>query len=149
MCDKNEGRPSGVEHRRFPLFGQRDTLVSMFHSRSFMAHAQKTRKHHRDDPDAIERDLEAYFIRQVPQVGNELAADLFAHIWQSRSDFTDRTQSLGDILDLLFQQYDDETDPLTQEDWEVLRDSIDQHALDLDMSLVQYVMERVVAHHAI
>lgn len=137
------------EHRRFPSFGQRDTLEPMFHSRSFIAHAQKARKHHGADETAVAADLENQFTRQLSHLPAELTADLFSHCMGSREEFDARVQVLADILDLMYQQYDDEADPLTVADWEVLRETIDQYALDLDMSLVQYVMERVVSHHAL
>ncbi len=53
------------------------------------------------------------------------------------------------MVDLFWMQYDDEADPLSREDWSVLRDLIDEHAQELELSLVQYVMERVVSHKAL
>ncbi|MFW5827376.1 MAG: hypothetical protein ACOCU4_04755 [Alkalispirochaeta sp.] len=121
----------------------------MFHSRSFIAQAQKIRKHAAGDPAAYARELEERFVRQLSHLPAEAAADLFAHCRATRTDRDEQAQVLGDLLDLMHQQYDDEADPLLPEDWVVLREIIDQHAGELDMTLIQYVMERVVSHRAL
>jgi len=121
----------------------------MFHSRSFITHAHKIRKHAADDSTAYARELEARFAQQLSHLPAEVAADLFAHCTSTRSDGDEQIQALGDLLDLMHQQYDDDADPLHPEDWVLLREIIDQHAGELDMTLIQYVMERVVSHRAL
>jgi hypothetical protein len=121
----------------------------MFHSRSFIAQAQKIRKHAAGDPEVFARDLEERFTRQLSPLPAEAAAELFSHCTTTRTDVDEQVQVLGDIIDLLHQQYDDAADPLLPEDWILLREIIDQHADELDMALIQYVMERVVSHRAL
>lgn len=121
----------------------------MFHSRGFTARATRLQKDHRDNPDGFTSALEDLFVASVRQVPEQMARDLAAHGSASRPEQDDRLQLLADMVDLLHQQYDEQADPLTTEDWAVLRDVVDEHAVDLDMELVQYVMERVVSHHAL
>ncbi|MFW5695568.1 MAG: hypothetical protein ACOCYB_10400 [Alkalispirochaeta sp.] len=121
----------------------------MFHSRSFIAQAHKIRKHTAGDSAAYARQLEERFVRQLSHLPEEAAAELYAHGTATRTDRDEQIQVLGDLLDLLHQQYDDETDPLLPEDWVLLREIIDQQADELDMNLIQYVMERVVSHRAL
>jgi hypothetical protein len=121
----------------------------MFHSRSFIAQAQKIRKHAAGDGDEFVRRLAEQFSRQLSHLPRELSSELFDHCMATRSDTDQRVQALGDILDLMYQQYDEAVDPLLPADWQLLRDIIDQFAADLDMAVVQYVMERVVSHHAL
>lgn len=121
----------------------------MFHSRSFIAQAQKIRKHTSGDPTAFAHELEERFTKQLSHLPADAAAELFAHCLATRPDADEHMQVLGDILDLLHQQYDDDADPLLPEDWFLLREIIDQHADELDMTLIQYVMERVVSHKAL
>ncbi|MEX2443156.1 MAG: hypothetical protein WD492_06115 [Alkalispirochaeta sp.] len=121
----------------------------MFHSRSFIAQAQKIRKHAAGDTTTFARDLEQRFAKQLSHLPAEAAAELFSHCTTTRTDGDEQVQVLGDVLDLLHQQYDDEADPLLPEDWVLLREIIDQHAGELDMDLIQYVMERVVSHRAL
>lgn len=51
---------------------------------------------------------------------------------------------LGEVIDLFTGEYDEEKDPFDREDWDFVKDSIDENALELDMQLVNYVMKLVV-----
>ena len=121
----------------------------MFHSRSFITHVSKLKKHTGGDEASFVRALEEQFTRQLSHLPADLTADMFGHCTTTRTSADEQIQVLADMLDLMHQQYDDDADPLTVEDWQALRDIIDQYALDLQMELVQYVMERVVSHRAL
>ncbi|TVR72094.1 MAG: hypothetical protein EA427_03620 [Spirochaetaceae bacterium] len=115
----------------------------MYRSSSFIKQC-----HRLDSPD---RALEELFLRHLPRLPRGIGLELYRHATQSDRG-TDRDQLhqlLADMVDLLWMEYDDEANPLTREDWEVLRDLIDEHAQELDLNLVQYVMERVVSNRAL
>ena len=121
----------------------------MFHSRSFIAHVQKARKAAAGNEEVLQRDIEHQFRRQAPQIPEDMTGDLVSYALGARDDRDDQIQLLADLLDLVQQQYDETADPLLSQDWQLVRDLVDQYALELDMSLVQYIMERVVSHHAL
>ena len=100
-----------------------------------------------DDPELHQ--AEALFLRHAPDLPNGMASEVFLHAVQSDRPPEELPQHLADMVDLLWMQYDDEADPLQQDDWLVLRDLVDENAVELDLALVQYIMERVVSHHAI
>lgn len=97
-----------------------------------------------------EDDRVAYFRRFLPPLPEGMADDLFAGVEDRLlSDPESFEQTLADMVDMMWMQYDDTADPLATEEWQLLRDLIDQYAIDLDMQLVEYVMERVVNHRAL
>lgn len=95
--------------------------------------------------------LEELFQKSLPQLPRGIGLEIYAHATQGERghDPDQLHQLLADMVDLLWMQYDDEANPLTREDWELIRDLIDEHAQDLELTLVQYVMERVVSNHAL
>ena len=121
----------------------------MFHSQRFIAQEDRLRKKIALESDRYISELEQLFQNSAPHLPPGLMSDLFVHGTQSRGTPDERRQTLGDLLDLLWLQYDDAADPLDGNDWSTIRDVVDQYAMDLDMSLVQYVMERVMSHNAI
>lgn len=79
-----------------------------------------------------------------------MADDLFGEVEERLAADHERfAQTLADIVDLLWMQYDDAADPLETEEWRLLRDLVDQYAAELDMPLIEYVMTRVVDHRAL
>ena len=115
----------------------------MYTSDRFQKELQKAKKE-RPREDLYET-LEARFLRHLPQLPSELGQELFSHCyrrWEAGAgDFI-----FGDILDLMQQQYDEDNDPLSEEDWETVRDIVSSYAVELDMQLVTYVMRKVVDH---
>jgi len=73
--------------------------------------------------------------------------EIFAYGWEKTSE--GRNEILCDFCDLLLLDYDELSDPLTQEDWEFISDVISEYSTVLDMELVEYVMMRVVEHKAL
>ena len=90
------------------------------------------------------------FRRFLPALPEGMADDLYAGVEERIGSEEERfRRTLADIIDLMWMQYDDTHDPLAHEDWLLVRDLIDQYAIDLDMARVEYVMERVVSHRAL
>lgn len=61
----------------------------------------------------------------------------------------DRCGTLGEVTDVLAEQYDEKADPLGREDWRVIGAIISDNALELDMEFVTYVMKLAVDHGAV
>ena len=87
---------------------------------------------------------EELFRKAVSHVPTALASELFEAISREITVGNRPDTLYGDVIDLLHQDYDERDDPLTPGDWDLLRDLINDYALELELSLVQYVMERVV-----
>ena len=94
-------------------------------------------------PEAFPKELEGRFHRFLPGLPPELTQELFSHCYE-RWERGAGDLIFGDILDLMHQHYDEENDPLSPEDWEAVREIVSTYAVDLDMHLVTYVMQRVV-----
>lgn len=121
----------------------------MFHSQNFLT---KGRRIAHDPPDhggTHVKDLETLFLRHLPGLPEGFGGAVFAYVMDSDREAAEKQQLLADLLDLTWMQYDDQADPLSREDWSFLRDLIDEYAPELELDLVQYVMERVVSHHAL
>jgi hypothetical protein len=121
----------------------------MFHSSTFITQCRRLPETAflADNPDLHQ--AEALFLRHAPNLPGGIASEVFVHAVQSDRSPEELPQYLADLVDLLWMQYDDDADPLHQDDWTFLRDLVDENAVDLDLTLVQYVMERVVSHHAL
>ncbi len=94
-------------------------------------------------------DRVACFTRYLPPLPNGLADDLYAGVEERIGDSDQFDQTLAEIVDLMWMQYDDTGNPLEIAEWRLLRELVDQYAVELDMPRVEYIMERVVAHHAL
>ena len=131
----------------------------MYRSRTFLTQCKRLP---RTTGPAETRTLEELFLKHLPPLPEGMGAEVFEHALQlgldrdetaeptgAGADPEETHQLLADLVDLLWMQYDDEADPLTKENWAFLRDLMDEYASELDLPMVQYVMERVVSHHAL
>ena len=82
----------------------------------------------------------------VDGILNHFAADLAEGPGETAFD---RCEILGDVLDVLHEQYDEEHDPLDSPSWSVIAGIVSDLALDLDMDFVTYVMKLAVDHRAV
>jgi len=105
------------------------------------------------DPEDLRDQVGDAFTSSLPGIPAEMGEELFQHFYDRAvpegSPFylaMERLTILGDVVDLMFTDYDDEADPLASEDWEAIRDIVSAYAVDLDMDLVNYVMKRIVSH---
>ena len=74
----------------------------------------------------------------------EYSHDKNAPLLQADGTLPEYSERLGAMLDLFLQDYDKQGDPLSREDWEFVRESIDAFAVDMDMNVVNYVMALIV-----
>lgn len=94
------------------------------------------------------------FSASLSSLPEPMRAELFDHFsGKYRADESSYTVDdaifLGDVIDLFTGTYDDERDPLDREDWDFVKDIIDENALELDMDTINYVMKLVVDKGAI
>jgi hypothetical protein len=94
------------------------------------------------------------FSASLSSLPESMRAELFDHFSSKyradESSYTvDDAVFLGDVIDLFTGGYDDERDPLDADDWDFVKDIIDENALELDMDTINYVMKLVVDKGAI
>jgi len=94
------------------------------------------------------------FSASLSALPEPMRAELFDHFSSKyRADESSYTVDdaifLGDVIDLFTGAYDDERDPLDADDWDFVKDIIDENALELDMDTINYVMKLVVDKGAI
>lgn len=112
----------------------------MFRSQAFLKQFSSTSQDERID----------CFQRFLPTLPAGMSDDLYAGVEDRlASDPEVFEQTLAEMVDLLWMQYDDSVDPIATEEWRLLRELMDEYAVQLDMQLVEYVMERVVNHRAL
>lgn len=93
--------------------------------------------------------LQQQFLRTLPRsVPPGLGDELFAWAWPRTLD-QNRNDLLGDLCDLFSMDYDEQADPLTPDDWAYISDIVSDFDQDLELSLLQYIMIRVVDHGAL
>ncbi|WP_455381737.1 hypothetical protein [Salinispira pacifica] len=125
----------------------------MFASERFRRRVNRIRKEFRNaSEEDVQRELLRAFDLVLSHIPEDMRADLFQYFLDRRPERTDRfpdllaySEYLGDVIDLFNLDYDEEHDPLLPDDWEYIRDTVSDFALDLDMNLVNYVMQLVVA----
>lgn len=61
----------------------------------------------------------------------------------------DRCQVMGDLVDVLHCQYDEENDPLDTGQWALISSVVSEFALDMEMGFVSYIMSHALDHHAV
>jgi hypothetical protein len=128
----------------------------MFYSDRFLKRLARLRKEHREAPEEEQVELvrEAFtgLVRGAPDAMVAEIYEQFAERIVNTADdgriFIDRAEYLADIADVLAGQYDGEHDPLSEEDFRLLGEIVNDYALDLDMGQVNYIMQLVVEHHA-
>ena len=125
----------------------------MFASERFRRRMNRVRKDFRQaEEEEIRREIAHAFDLVLSHLPEDLRIDLFDYLMERYPERTgtyaglfDYAEYLGDVIDLFNLEYDEQADPLFREDWDYIRDSVSDFALELDMDLVNYVMQLVVA----
>ncbi len=129
----------------------------MFVSERFLGRLARLRKSHHDAPtdEQVELVREA-FVAMLSELPAEMVTEVFEAFTdrirqraQPDARFLDEARYLSDIADLFALQYDEEHDPVHEDDWPLIGEIVNDYALDLDMPTVNYVMRLVVDHHAL
>ncbi len=129
--------------------------MEMFSSERFLAKISKFRKSDRTDSvDTQIATIRSTFVdmnRHLPAgVVDELLDHFTLNLTEGPEDSAfDRCEKLGDLVDVLHEEYDSRNDPLDVKDWTAIGDVISDHARHLDMEFVTYIMKLAVDHHAV
>ena len=75
--------------------------------------------------------------------------DKNAPLLQADGTLPEYSERMGAMLDLFLLDYDVSGDPLTHEDWQFVRDTVDTFAVDMDMDVVNYIMALIVEKGAL
>jgi hypothetical protein len=132
----------------------RGTII-MFHSSGFQKRLRKIDSSvDRGDEQRRINEIRDAFSASLSSLPEPMRAELFDHFSSKyradESSYTiDDAIFLGDVIDLFTGAYDDERDPLDADDWDFVKDIIDENALELDMDTINYVMKLVVDKGAI
>lgn len=125
----------------------------MFASERFRRRMSRVRKEFRlAQEDEIRGETAHAFDLVLSHLPEDLRVDLFAYLMDrypqrkgAYPGLLEYAEYLGDVVDLFNQDYDEQSDPLFREDWDYVRDTVSDYAPDLDMGLVNYIMQLVVA----
>lgn len=118
----------------------------MFRSQNFLAQEQHLQKTHTLESDEYFTALRGLMGRHLNRLPETMVTDILDFAVERGEDAEDTVRLVADLIDLFWMQYDDRADPFTPEEWRYVRDLVDAYALELEMPLVQYIMERVVEH---
>lgn len=122
----------------------------MFQSSAFQKQLRKIDSTAADkDEDRVVEEVRSAFEHSLSFLPEPMQAELFDFFSRKyRADASSYTVDdalfLGEVIDLFTGEYDEEKDPFDSEDWDFVKDSIDENALELDMQIVNYVMKLVV-----
>ncbi|MFP4566695.1 MAG: hypothetical protein ACLFNX_09355 [Spirochaetaceae bacterium] len=143
------GGPGAAVTRRALMRYNRGTNI-MFQSNGFRKRLRKIDSSvDRDDGPRRIDEIRGAFSASLSFLPEPMRAELFDHFSakyraEASSYTVDDALFLGDVIDLFSGAYDDEQDPLDAEDWDFVKDIIDENALELDMDTINYVMKLVV-----
>jgi hypothetical protein len=104
------------------------------------------RKHAGTGPaeDTIRRAEEAFYrcLADLPQPFLEEAFRYYAdRIRRAETDeLYDAVYHVGDVIDLLAREYDEQNAPLAEDEWQFLQELVSDHADQIDMETVSYIM---------
>ena len=91
----------------------------------------------------VEQDIKDLLTKNVP-VSESLLDDLYTKYCSDSDNLFDSARSLSDIVDLFNGEYDEDSDPLKEEDWVYVRNLVTACADELDMEIVTYIMRLIV-----
>ncbi|MGC9313532.1 MAG: hypothetical protein ACP5IA_12660 [Sediminispirochaetaceae bacterium] len=93
------------------------------------------------------------FLQSVADVPEELLEELFQQFFienpPEEAELNDRAEIIPDLVDLLYGSLDDRRDPFDREQWHTIGEVVSEFGIELDESLLNYIMMRVVEHRAL
>lgn len=129
--------------------GEFGTMAMADRFDSSMRHLRKQRSSISESE--IGKRVEESFCSCLPDLPDAMRVELFRHVAESRTpdwgdfDSTDRAgESLRDFIELFDQDRQLEDDRLEDSDWELIRELVDDFALELDTGLITYLMQFVL-----
>ncbi|MDY7027744.1 MAG: hypothetical protein SVR04_05565 [Spirochaetota bacterium] len=93
------------------------------------------------------------FLQSVDGVPGEMLEELFQQLFienpPGEAELNDRAEIIPDLVDLLYGSLDDRRDPFDREQWHTIGEVVSEFGIELDESLLNYIMMRVVEHRAL
>lgn len=115
-------------------------VQSTVHSRSLSLEAKKAQ-------------LKQEFVQSVSGLPAEMLDELFEVLFSSplssEEELLQQAETLPDLTELLSESFDERRDPFTREQWHQIGEIVSDFGIDLDESLLTYVMAKVVERGAI
>ena len=97
-------------------------------------------------------ELRSSFQRAMPRFPEEMLEELYDYATDQSDGMQDHERGIGllaDIVEVAHCDYEDDTGTLTQEDWTSIAGLFSDFAVDLDMTVVTYVMSAAIDRHAL
>lgn len=91
----------------------------------------------------VERDIKELLYKNM-DVDEAVCDDIFFRYCSERENIFDSMEILTDIVDLFNGDYDEDADPLGEEDWLFVRNLVNACAEEMDMETVTYIMRFIV-----
>jgi len=91
----------------------------------------------------IASDIKEMLYRNL-DVEKGICDDLYFRYCEGKENLFDSAEILADIVDLFNCQYDEEEDPLSEEDWMYVRNIVNASADEMDMDVITYIMRLIV-----
>ncbi|MBN2655499.1 MAG: hypothetical protein JXR86_00455 [Spirochaetales bacterium] len=91
----------------------------------------------------VEAEIKEMLYRNL-DVDDSICDDIFFRYCAGAENLFDSAEILADIVDLFNCQYDEETDPLTEDDWVYVRSIVNASADEMDMNVITYIMRLIV-----
>jgi len=101
------------------------------------------KKYYADNSINIEQEIKEILHKNV-SVDENLLEDLYTKYCENSENIFDSAIYLSDVVDLFNCDYDEENDPLNEEDWIFVKNIVNSCADELDMDTVTYIMRLVV-----
>lgn len=122
----------------------------MYPSQPYIKQLRRVYKDARDLPaEQVEARLRDAFGRALRGIPVELVEELFDFSFDRVKDYkgaelVEAFLHTGALVDLFGREYDDESDPLSEEEWQFIAEVVPDYGLELDMATLQYVMSHLV-----
>lgn len=114
---------------------------------------QSTVHSHTLSPEEKRNSLKQDFLRSVAAVPEEMLDELFEVLFfsavPSEEELHRMAETIPHLTELLLESFDERHDPFTREQWHQIGEIVSDFGVDLDESLLTYVMAKVVERRAI
>jgi hypothetical protein len=105
---------------------------------------QLRKKYKYECTDEFKNDLQDLFLRAMGQP-EELSLELMEYCCPGDYMEDQNFDKMADMIDLFQLDYDETYDRLEPEDWSYLKELVNSWAMDMNMEVVTYIMQLVVA----
>ncbi len=112
----------------------------------FLSLARRILKGSRDrTEDEVMTKLHDAFVSCIPELPDDLKHDIAYHFENVTTGASQYTEKLKEILYLFEQEYDRVEETFSRDDWEYLKDVVNDFALDIEQQRLTYIMQRITS----